>query len=112
MKQKLLTIFAVTLLLGVFATANAQTVQISGKVTLKQADGTEVPASNALVTVFRTDVPRRLNARTDNNGNYTLKSLAAGNYSIVVKKANATASKTGVRITKSVVFNFVLENRK
>jgi tetratricopeptide (TPR) repeat protein len=49
---------------------SAQIQQVRGKVTLKQADGTEVPVPNATIDFFRVDVAGKFEAKTNKKGEY------------------------------------------
>ncbi|HEY8185240.1 MAG TPA: carboxypeptidase-like regulatory domain-containing protein [Pyrinomonadaceae bacterium] len=49
---------------------SAQNGQLRGHVTLKQADGTVVPAVNAVVDVFRTDIPAHFELKTNKSGEF------------------------------------------
>ncbi len=50
--------------------AAAQNGQVRGRVTLKQADGAVVPAANAIVDVFRWDLPGQYELKTSKNGEF------------------------------------------
>src|SRR6185295_7576558 len=50
--------------------ASAQNGQLRGHVTLKQADGTVVPGANAIVDVFRTDIPAHFELKANKNGEF------------------------------------------
>jgi tetratricopeptide (TPR) repeat protein len=57
----------------VFSTSllvSAQNGQLRGHVTLKQADGTIVPAADAVVDVFRTDLPGDFTLKTNKKGEF------------------------------------------
>jgi len=49
---------------------SAQNGQLRGLVTLKQADGTVVPAADAVVDVFRWDLPGDFNLKTNKKGEF------------------------------------------
>jgi tetratricopeptide (TPR) repeat protein len=57
----------------VFSTSvlvSAQNGQLHGHVTVKQADGTIVPAADAVVDVFRTDLPGDFTLKTNKKGEF------------------------------------------
>lgn len=63
--------------------ASAQNGQLRGHVTLKQADGTVVPAVNAIVDVFRTDIPAHFELKTNKSGEFVHAGLPyTGTYTI------------------------------
>jgi tetratricopeptide (TPR) repeat protein len=55
--------------------ASAQVGQLRGKVLLKQADGTKIPASEAAIDVFRTDVSGKYNTKTNKKGEFVFAGL-------------------------------------
>jgi len=70
--------------------AAAQNGQLRGVVTLKQADGTTVPAANAVVDVFRWDLPGDFNLKTNKSGEFVHAGLPIqGTYVISVSMPGA-----------------------
>ena len=70
--------------------ASAQTGQLRGKVTLKQADGTIVPASDAAIEVYRTDLAGKFTTKTGKNGEFVFAGIPfVGTYVVVASKAGA-----------------------
>jgi tetratricopeptide (TPR) repeat protein len=68
----------------------AQNGQLRGKVTLKQADGTIVPAADAVVDVFRWDLPGDYNLKTNKKGEFVHAGLPfTGTYVISVSMPGA-----------------------
>lgn len=55
--------------------ASAQTGQLRGKVVLKQADGTTIPASDAAIDVFRTDISGKYTTKTNKKGEWVFAGL-------------------------------------
>jgi tetratricopeptide (TPR) repeat protein len=109
--QKFTHYFAAALLLAVFTvTASAQQIAATGKVMLKQADGTEVPVAGALVEIHRTDIKQTLKTKTDKKGEYVYAGLdLVGTYTILVSAPGATPSYTAnVRIGRQPSNNFTL----
>ncbi|HSS20223.1 MAG TPA: tetratricopeptide repeat protein [Pyrinomonadaceae bacterium] len=70
--------------------AAAQSGPIRGHVTLKQADGTVVPAVNAVVDVFRWDIPGQYELKTSKTGEFQHAGLPAqGTYVISISMPGA-----------------------
>jgi tetratricopeptide (TPR) repeat protein len=103
--------FAVAVTLAVLSVAaSAQVAQLTGKVTLKQADGTEVPVPNAVVDIFRTDISGKWQVKTNNKGEYIHAGLPfIGTFTIAVSAPNAQPTFTSkVRVSQNPVQNFSL----
>lgn len=102
---------AVLLLLSCAAAASAQVVPASGKVTLKQADGTTVPVQGAAVEIYRTDIAGRYVTKTDKSGNYIYAGIPfGGTYTILVSAPNARPDfLAGLRLSQQGENNFTLE---
>lgn len=83
--------FASALLLAAFATcANAQVLQISGKVTLKQADGSVAPVTGAQVDIYRTDIKWEDHVKTNKKGEYMHAGVPfVGTYTLAVSAPGA-----------------------
>ena len=56
-KNFILTLAGFALIIAANLITYAQTGELRGHVTLKKADGTTVPADEAQIDVFRTDLP-------------------------------------------------------
>lgn len=70
--------------------ASAQNGQLRGHVTLKQADGTVIPAADAVVDVFRSDLPGDFNLKTNKKGEFVHAGLPLqGTYIISVSMPGA-----------------------
>jgi tetratricopeptide (TPR) repeat protein len=70
--------------------ASAQNGQLRGNVTLKQADGTIVPAANAVVDVFRWDLGGDYELKTNKKGDFVHAGLPfIGTYVIAVSMPGA-----------------------
>jgi len=91
--------------------ASAQSMPVSGKVTLRQADGSEVPVKDAIVDFYQTDISRKfLGLKTDKNGVYRHAGLPMGVYTIIVTAPGARPSfQTDVRISQMPEMGFRLE---
>lgn len=105
-------VVATLLLVAAFAVnASAQnTATATGKVTLKQADGTEVPVQGALVEFHRTDIKQYLKTKTDKKGEYTYAGIALeGMFTIAVSAPGATpAFIVNVPVSRHPVNDFSL----
>jgi len=77
----------------VFSTSllvSAQNGQLRGHVTLKQADGTVVPAADAIVDVFRMDLPGDYQLKTNKKGEFVHAGLPfIGTYTLSVSMPGA-----------------------
>src|SRR3982750_4331514 len=94
---------AVALLLSSLA-VSAQTGQLFGEVSMKQADGTEVPAAGAAIDVYRTDIPAKYNTKTDKKGKFTFAGLPyVGTYVVAASAPNARPDAiSGVKVGREV----------
>jgi tetratricopeptide (TPR) repeat protein len=104
-------VVASLLLVAAFAVnVSAQTATATGKVTLRQADGTEVPVSGAQVEFHRTDIKQTLKTKTDKKGEYVYAGLdLIGTFTILVSAPGASPSYvSNVRISQRPLNNFVL----
>lgn len=110
MRFKFMFAFAFALLLSVSAlTASAQTLQINGKVTLKQADGTEVPVQDALLTFYRTDISGKYDVKTNRKGEYVRLGIPYGKFMVVISAPNARPTyQPNVDVARQSTNNFVL----
>lgn len=101
----------VLLLLSCAANSSAQVVPASGKVTLKQADGTVAPVQGAVVEIYRTDISGKYTTKTDKSGNYIYAGIPfGGTYTIIVSAPNARPDfMAGLRLSQQGENNFTLE---
>lgn len=110
--RNLVYVFALTLALGACASiASAQVVPATGRVTLRQADGTEAPLQGATVTLYRTDQRGRYEVRTGRDGRYVYAGIPFnGTFTIVVSGPGARPTfVSGIRINQQGENNFTLE---
>lgn len=86
-----ISLAAATLLLMGHTLAFAQTGGVRGKVLLHKADGTTVPASNAIVDIYRLDIPgKQENIKTNKNGEFAALGLfIVGKYIITASAPDA-----------------------
>ena len=85
-----ITIGAAIIMFGAAAITSAQTGELRGKVVIQQAEGTTVPAADAAVDVYRTDLPGKYSAKTNKKGEYVYVGLPyVGTYIVAVSHPNA-----------------------
>jgi len=110
--QKFTHFFVAALVVAVFAVAAAAqvTTTATGKVTLKQADGTEVPVADALVEIHRTDIKQTLKTKTNKKGEYVYAGLdPVGTFTVIVSAPGAASTYlANVRLNQKPDNNFVL----
>jgi len=92
------------LIASISIAASAQVGELRGHVTLKQADGTVVPAAGAMVDVFRVDMSGKSNAKTDKKGEFVFAGLFyAGDYIIAVSLPGAQPTyQPGVKVGRDI----------
>src|SRR6266850_1426622 len=74
--KHILGILAAAILIASAAlTSLAQTGELRGHVIIKQADGQSVPASDAAIDVYRTDVSGKYNTKTNKKGEFVFAGL-------------------------------------
>jgi tetratricopeptide (TPR) repeat protein len=90
-RRKFFPVFAsVLMVVSTAVFASAQTGQLRGQVVLKQADGTIVPAADAAIEVFRTDLAGRFPNKTNKKGEFVFAGLPfTGTYVISVSMPGA-----------------------
>src|SRR5215212_6678848 len=89
-KSLVLALASALLLAASAAVTNAQVLQISGKVTLKQADGSVVPVSGAQIDIYRTDIKWEAQVKTNKRGEYMHAGIPfVGVYTLVVSAPGA-----------------------
>ncbi|HEX9918861.1 MAG TPA: tetratricopeptide repeat protein [Pyrinomonadaceae bacterium] len=103
-------VVAALLLAAFAANASAQHATATGKVTLKQADGTETPVADALVELHRTDIKQSLKTKTNKKGDYVYGGLDLGGvFTIIVSAPGAAPTyMANVRIGQQPNNNFIL----
>jgi tetratricopeptide (TPR) repeat protein len=81
---------SVIFLLSTSLLASAQNGQLRGRVTIKQADGTVIPAADAIVDVFRMDLPGDYNLKANKKGEFVHAGLPIiGTYTVAVSMPGA-----------------------
>jgi tetratricopeptide (TPR) repeat protein len=87
-------LLTIALLLAGSVAAFAQTAPVTGKVVIKKADGSTVPAENAMVEVFRTDIKSKLPSdKTNKKGEFSFAGLPLG--ATFVLSVSAPGAKPG-----------------
>src|SRR5205085_897980 len=113
MRSKILfNLFAVALLVALSAVAaSAQVITASGRVTIKQADGTTVPVKDAIIKFYRTDIKAEYAAKTDKNGQYVNVGIPLiGTYTITASAPGARPDYyPNIKISQHPENNFTLE---
>lgn len=91
--------------------ATAQMTQISGKVTLKQSDGSEAPVVGAQIDIYRTDIKWKTEIKTDKKGAYQHAGIPfVGTYTIIVSAPGASPSYlSDIRFSARPVNDFALD---
>ena len=86
-------LLAIALFLISTIAAFAQTAPARGKVELKKADGTLVPAADVVIDAYRTDIKGKLpSAKTNKNGEFSFAGLLpGGRYALAVSGPNIRA---------------------
>lgn len=86
-------IVAVMALLSTTLIASAQVGELRGKVSMNQADGTQAPASDVAIDVYRTDVSGKYNTKTNKKGEFVFAGLPyVGTYVIAASHPSARPS--------------------
>jgi tetratricopeptide (TPR) repeat protein len=90
--------------------ASAQVGQLRGHVVLRQADGTKVPASEAAIDVFRTDISGKYVTKTNKKGEFVFAGLPfVGTYIIAASYPGFQASwTTGAKAGKEADYEIEL----
>jgi len=104
------TLFAALLVAASAVAASAQTTQVNGTVTMKQADGTVVPAAGAQIDIYRTDIKAEFHTKTDKKGHYIHAGLPfVGTYTVVVSAPGASPNyQAKLRFTQQTQYDFEL----
>lgn len=101
---------AALLLLSCSVATFAQVMTVTGKVTLKQADGTEVPVKDAVIDFYRLDISSKFQVKTDKNGQYVHAGIPmAGTFTLAVSAPGARPTfMTNLKINHQSENNFTL----
>lgn len=111
LRRYLLILIAAIALLSVSAVAAlAQTGQMRGHVKLKQADGTVVPAADAIIDVYRTDIAGTFHTKTNKRGEWVFAGLPfVGTYTVAVSMPNARPDfQPGLKAGRDVDYEMVI----
>jgi tetratricopeptide (TPR) repeat protein len=110
-KSLVLALASALLLAASAAVTNAQVLQITGKVTLKQADGSVVPVSGAQVDIYRTDIKWEDHVKTNKKGEYMHAGVPfVGVFTLIVSAPGAHPDYiSGVKLSQNPANNFELQ---
>lgn len=102
---------SIALIASISIAASAQSAQLRGHVTLRQADGTVVPAAGAVVDVYRVDIATgKISTKTDKKGDFIYAALPyVGDYIVAFSMAGAQSSYLhGVNVKSEKVYEMEL----
>jgi tetratricopeptide (TPR) repeat protein len=104
------TLFAALVVVAAAVAASAQSTQVNGKVTLKQADGTVVPVAGAQIDIYRTDIKAEFHTKTNKKGEFIHAGLPfVGTYTVIVSAPGAAPTfATKQRFTSETRRDFLL----
>jgi len=104
------SIIATAILMLSAVAASAQTGQLHGHVVLRQADGTNAKAADAVIDVFRTDINGSYHTKTDKKGEFVFAGLPfVGTYVVTASMPNAAPGfLKGVKVGRDVDYEIVL----
>lgn len=101
----------VAFVLSISVAAFAQNGQLRGHVTLKQADGTKVPAAEAIVDVYRVDLASEFHLKANKRGEFVHAGLPfGGDYIIGVSMPGAAPTYVpGVKVGRDIDYAIEME---
>jgi tetratricopeptide (TPR) repeat protein len=89
-RQHFFISLAALVILFMTSAAFAQSGELRGNVTMKQADGKMAPVAGAIVDIYRTDLKAKYETKTDKKGIYVYAGLPfVGTYIVAVSAPNA-----------------------
>jgi tetratricopeptide (TPR) repeat protein len=103
-------IAATAVVLSASFAACAQTGELRGTAVIQQADGSKVPASEAMVDVYRTDLPGKYETKANKKGDFVFAGLPyVGEYIVVVSHPSAQATwQQQIKAGRGNEYSFVL----
>jgi tetratricopeptide (TPR) repeat protein len=109
-RRSLFFIIAAVVIALVQGSSFAQTGELRGSVVIQQADGTKVPASEAQVDVYRTDLNGKYETKTNKRGAFAFAGLPyVGDYTVVISHPNAAPTwQDRVKAGRGNELSFVL----
>lgn len=109
-KYAVTTLPSIALLFLMAALTPAQTGELRGHVLIQQADGKPIPAAEAVVDVFRTDLPGKYNTKANKKGEFVFAGLPyLGTYLIAASLASMHPTYLqGVKAGREVDYELVL----
>ncbi len=94
------TVASVVLLTSATFVASGQTGELRGHANIKQADGQTTPASDAVIDVYRTDLPGKYSTKTNKKGEFVFAGLPyIGTY--IIAASHPTAAPTFLQGVKA-----------
>jgi hypothetical protein len=104
------SIAAFALLLVTALGASAQTGEFRGLVKLSQADGKTVPAADAVIDVYRTDIAGKYNTKTNKKGEFVFAGLPLlGIYTVAASLPGAQPGfLTGLKPGQGTIYELTL----
>ncbi len=100
LRRYLIINLALLFVLAMVLNAQAQTGQLRGHVNIKQADGTTVPAGEAAIDVYRTDLQGTYTTKTNKKGEFVFAGLPyVGTY--VLAASHPTAAPSWIQGVKA-----------
>ena len=92
-RRYLIVNFSLAFVMAVAVGAHAQTGQLRGHVVIKQADGTSVPAGEAAIDVYRTDLQGTYTTKANKKGEFVFAGLPyVGTYVVAASHPQAAPS--------------------
>lgn len=109
-RRSLFFIIAAVVIALVQGFSFAQTGELRGSVVIQQADGTKVPASEAQVDVYRTDLNGKYETKTNKRGAFAFAGLPyVGDYTVVISHPSAAPTwQDRVKAGRGNELSFVL----
>ncbi|MEO8433506.1 MAG: tetratricopeptide repeat protein [Pyrinomonadaceae bacterium] len=111
LRKSFFTLAAIIALYALGASAAfAQTGQLRGHVLFRQADGTTIPAADATIDVYRTDISGHFPTKTNKKGEFIFAGLPfVGTYAIAASMPNAQPTyQPGVKVGRDIDYELVL----
>jgi len=109
-KHILGSLAAATLIVSAALTSLGQTGELRGHVIIKQADGQSVPAADAVIDVYRTDLSGKYNTKTNKKGEFVFAGLPyVGTY--IIAGSHPSAAPTfvpNVKVGREVDYEVAL----
>jgi tetratricopeptide (TPR) repeat protein len=110
LRRYLLINLTLVIVVAAAVSAQAQTGQLRGHVNIKQADGTTVPAGEAAIDVYRTDLQGTYTTKTNKKGEFVFAGLPfVGTYIVAASHPSAAPSwLPGVKAGRDIDYEISL----